>query len=166
MNDVNLHDMDPANVASPFREAEFSHYGGQKRKVYYNDGEEPFPEGKLIVSRTDTNGFITNFNRAFLDMSGYEADELMGAPHCILRHPDIPAAAYKDLWDTLKAGKKWRGYLKNLRKDGRFYSVFAVVIPNVRDGKVIGYASVRRKPSPAKMEEALKRYASMHSEGV
>lgn len=166
MSDVNLHEMDPANVAEPYSETQFTHFDGRTRKVYYNDDEVPFPEGKLIVSRTDTNGLITHFNQAFMDMSGYDSDELMGAPHYILRHPDMPAAAYADMWNTLQAGNKWSGYVKNLRKDGRFYCVFAVIIPNVRDGKVVGYASVRRKPSRTKMDEALKNYASMQSQGV
>ncbi len=126
-----------------------------------NDKEVPYPEGKLIVSRTDTNGVITHCNQAFVDMSGFEEDELIGQPHYILRHPDMPAAAFKDLWETIQSGKKWKGYVKNLRKDGKYYWVYAVVVPNVRDGKVIGYASVRRKPSKTKITECIALYKSM-----
>jgi len=99
------------------------------------------------VSRTDVNGVITQANKSFIEMSGFEEAELIGAPHYILRHPDMPPAACKDLWDTVAAGNKWHGYVKNLRKDGAFYWVYATVIPNVRQGKVVGYTSVRRKPS-------------------
>ena len=73
----------------------------------------------------------------------------------------MPAVAFKDLWDTVNAGKKWHGYVKNLRKDGAYYWVYATVIPNVRKGKVVGFTSVRRKPSRKKVEESDKLYASL-----
>ena len=94
-------------------------------------------------------------------MSGFSEEELIGQPHSILRHPDMPAVAFKDLWDTVNAGKKWHGYVKNLRKDGAYYWVYATVIPNVRKGKVVGFTSVRRKPSRKKVEESDKLYASL-----
>ncbi len=140
-------------------------YHDQSSKIReVNDEEVPYPEGKLIVSRTDTSGVITHCNQAFVDMSGFEEDELIGQPHYILRHPDMPAAAFKDLWETIQSGKKWKGYVKNLRKDGKYYWVYAVVVPNVRDGKVIGYASVRRKPSKTKINECIGLYKSMLAE--
>ena len=140
-------------------------YHDQSSKIReVNDEEVPYPEGKLIVSRTDTSGVITHCNQAFVDMSGFEEDELIGQPHYILRHPDMPAAAFKDLWETIQSGKKWKGYVKNLRKDGKYYWVYAVVVPNVRDGKVIGYASVRRKPSKTKINECIALYKSMLAE--
>ncbi len=129
-----------------------------------SDEEVPYPEGKLIVSRTDTKGVITHCNQSFVDMSGFEESEIIGQPHYILRHPDMPAAAFKDLWDTIQSGKKWKGYVKNLRKDGRYYWVYAVVVPNVRKGKVIGYASVRRKPSRTKINECISLYKTMLAE--
>ncbi len=129
-----------------------------------SDEEVPYPEGKLIVSRTDTSGKITHCNQSFVDMSGFEENELIGQPHYILRHPDMPAAAFKDLWDTLKAGNKWKGYVKNLRKDGKYYWVYAVVVPNIRNGKVVGYASVRRKPSRTKVNECIALYKTMLAE--
>ncbi len=128
------------------------------------DEEVPFPEGKLIVSRTDTKGNITHCNQAFVEMSGFEMGELIGKPHHILRHPDMPSVAFKDLWDTVSQGTKWRGYVKNLRKDGTFYWVYAVVVPNVRDGKVVGFASVRRKPSRTKVNESAELYKTMLAE--
>jgi aerotaxis receptor len=130
------------------------------------DQEVPYPDGKLIVSRTDTAGLITHANQAFVDMSGYSREELIGEPHCILRHPDMPAAAFKDLWDTVGRGAKWQGYVKNLRKDGCHYWVFATAIPNVRDGKIVGYTSVRRKPSRTKINACIDLYARMRAEEV
>lgn len=96
-------------------------------------------------------------------LSGWEREELLGQPHSILRHPDIPAAAFADLWQTIKRGEKWRGYVKNLRKDGGFYWVYATVIPNIRKGEIVGYTSVRRKPSRQKVEEAEKLYATLRA---
>jgi PAS domain S-box-containing protein len=98
-------------------------------------------------------------------MSGYTRDELIGAPHYILRHPDMPAAAFKDLWDTLTTGNRWHGYVKNLRKDGGYYWVYATVIPNVRNGRVVGYTSVRRKPSRQRVEECKRLYATLLRQG-
>lgn len=137
------------------------YFDGTSRRVYTLDEEVPFPEGHLIVSRTDTQGRITNANRIFVEMSGYSLDELIGQPHAILRHPDMPAAAFKDLWDTVEQGNKWHGYVKNLRKDGRYYWVFASVVPNVREGRILGYTSVRRKPSRRKIEEMTALYQTM-----
>jgi len=100
-------------------------------------------------------------NQAFVEMSGYSADELLGAPHHILRHPDMPAPAFGDLWDTVLAGEKWHGYVKNLRRDGGFYWVYATVIPNVRDGEIVSLTSVRRKPSRTKVEASQALYLTM-----
>lgn len=136
-------------------------FDGTTRKVYDTGVEHPFPDGKLIVSRTDLNGNITLVNEAFVAISGYGEDELIGKPQSILRHPDMPSAAYADLWATVKAGKKWHGYVKNLCKDGGHYWVYATVVPNVRRGEVVGYTSVRRKPSKSKVAEAIAQYATM-----
>lgn len=131
------------------------------RTVYTTDVETSFPDGCLITSRTDLNGIITHANEAFILMSGWSRDEIIGQPHHILRHPNMPKAAFDDLWQTVQRGKKWHGYVKNLRKDGGFYWVHATVIPNVRDGKIVGYTSVRRKPSRHKIEEMQKIYQDM-----
>ncbi|HIP73129.1 MAG TPA: PAS domain S-box protein [Anaerolineae bacterium] len=156
-----MQDMKMSDVVGRFREYDLTFYDGTSRKVFVTDIETPFPDGQLIVSRTDPEGIITHVNRAFVEMSGYSKEELINQPHYILRHPDMPRAAYKDLWDTVKAGEKWHGYVKNLRKDGGYYLVYATVIPNIRNGEVVGYTSVRRKPSRRKMEEALALYAQM-----
>lgn len=157
-----LKDMDPADIAGgPYKEAKLTYHDGASRTVRYTDVEVPFPEGRLIVSCTDVAGIITQANKAFVDMSGYAKEELIGQPHCILRHPDMPPAAFKGLWDTLARGEKWNGYVKNLRKDGAFYWVYATVIGNVRKGQLVGYTSVRRKPSRTRVEECMKLYPTL-----
>jgi aerotaxis receptor len=141
-----------------------TYYDGSARQTIIQDVETPYPEGRLIVSRTDTKGIITQCNQSFIDMSGYSEKELIGQPHSILRHPDMPKAAFKDLWDTLQSGKKWHGYVKNLCKDGTFYWVYATAIPNIRNGETVGYTSVRRKPSRKQVNACIKLYASMKKE--
>ena len=97
-------------------------------------------------------------------MSGYSKAELIGQPHHILRHPDMPAMAFKDLWTTIERGIKWHGYVKNLCKDGRYYWVFATVIPNVRNGTIVGYTSVRRKPSRTQVNACISLYARLKAQ--
>lgn len=138
-----------------------SYFDGTTRTVYDTGVEHPYPDGRLIVSRTDLSGKITHVNDAFVEISGYTEEELIGQPHCILRHPDMPSAAFADLWATVKSGNKWHGYVKNLCKDGGHYWVYATVVPNVRRGEVVGYTSVRRKPSRSKIEEAVALYQTM-----
>ena len=154
-------DMNPEDIVGGYKEATLSLYGYSSRKVFYTDIETPYPDGKLIVSTTNPEGIITHVNRAFVEMSGYTEEELIGMPHSILRHPDMPAAAFKDLWETIQRGEKWQGYVKNLRKDGGYYWVKATVIPNVRGDKVVGYTSVRRKPSRTKVDECIKLYPTL-----
>ncbi len=137
------------------------YYDSSSRETTIVDIEVPYPDGRLIVSRTDTQGVLTHCNQSFEEMSGYTKEELIGQPHYILRHPDMPKAAFKDLWDTVSSGNKWHGYVKNLRKDGTYYWVYATAIPNIRDGETIGYTSVRRKPSRKKVEECIALYAEM-----
>jgi aerotaxis receptor len=148
------------------REHTLRHYDGCERTVWVSDKEVPYPEGKLIVSRTDPTGIITHANQAFVEMSGYSHDELIGQPHYILRHPDMPAVAFAGLWETLARGEPWHGYVKNLRKDGAYYWVYASVVANVRGGKVVGYTSVRRKPSPTRVAECVTLYAKLRGEEV
>jgi len=158
---IPLPEMNASDMDGDFREADLTYHDGSTRHVLYTDKEIPYPDGRLIVSRTDVNGVITHTNQSFVDMSGFSEDELIGAPHCILRHPEMPAAAFDDLWKTVKGGGKWQGYVKNLRKDGAYYWVYATVIPNVRMGEVVGYTSVRRKPSRKRVEECIKLYSTL-----
>lgn len=156
-----MQNMDHAHIAGDAIEHVLTYADGSHRRVYVTLVETPYPHGKLIVSRTDTAGIITQCNQSFVDMSGYAMDELIGQPHSILRHPDMPAAAFRDLWDTVQAGRQWHGYVKNLRKDGGHYWVHAAVVPNIRDGKIVGYTSVRREPSRGHVEAAEAQYAEM-----
>lgn len=151
-------------IAEPAQATLLRHFGGAERRVVVIDREVPYPDGRLIVSRTDPAGVITHANEAFVEMSGYTRDELIGQPHCILRHPDMPAAAFQDLWDTLARGATWQGYVKNLRKDGAYYWVYATAIPNVRGGQVVGYTSVRRKPSRTRVNECIALYARLRAQ--
>ncbi|GEC96231.1 hypothetical protein ZRA01_23040 [Zoogloea ramigera] len=156
-----MKDMDPADIVGEAVEHVLTYTGGNTRRVYVTPIETPYPHGKLIVSRTDTRGIMTQCNPSFVDMSGYGEAELIGQPHCLLRHPDMPAAAFRDLWETVQAGRQWHGYVKNLRKDGGHYWVYATVVPNVRDGKIVGFTSVRREPSREKVAAAEAQYQEM-----
>ena len=153
--------MNPDDVVGDYEKSVLTLHGNIRRTVFYTEQEIPYPEGKLIVSRTDLTGVITHVNSSFVEMSGYTKDELIGAPHSILRHPAMPSAAFKDLWDTIRNQCKWQGYVKNLRKDGAYYWVKAVVIPNIRNGEVVGYTSVRRKPSRKKIEQSIDLYSTL-----
>ncbi len=156
-----ISDMNPEDIVGEYKEVTLDLYNSISRKILYTEIETPYPDGKLIVSSTTPEGIITHVNPAFVEMSGFTEEELIGAPHSILRHPDMPPAAFKDLWDTVGRGEKWQGYVKNLRKDGGYYWVKATVIPNVRKGKVVGYTSVRRKPSRTKVNECIKLYPTL-----
>ena len=139
-------------------ESRLMYTDGISRIVFTTHVEVPFPEGRLIVSCTDLKGILTHANDAFVELSGLEHDDLIGKPQHILRHPDMPKAAYKDLWNTIIEGKKWYGFVKNLRKDGSCYWVYATVVPNIRQGKIAGYTWVRRKPSRTRIEEMIPVY--------
>lgn len=122
------------------------------------DEEYVFPAHELLMSTTNPQGQITHCNAAFVHVSGYSMDELMGQPHNIVRHPDMPAAAFKDLWSTIGHGRAWSGLVKNRRKDGRYYWVRAYVTPIMEQGKPIGYMSVRVKPSEGEVRSAQALY--------
>ncbi len=159
-----MRDMQPQDIVGEGREYHWSYFAGTSRRLIVTDIETRFPTGELIVSQTDAAGIITMCNEAFVHMSGFSRDELLGAPHSILRHPDMPKAAFADLWNTVGEGKRWSGYVKNLRRDGGFYWVYATVIPKIRDGVVVGHTSVRREPSRDKVEELAAVYATMRAE--
>ena len=156
-----MQDMNPADIVGDCKETTLKYDDGSERKIYVSEIETSVADGQLIVSRTDPEGIITDVNQSFVEMSGYSKNELIGIPHYILRHPDMPAVAFKDLWETVIQNKKWHGYVKNLRKDGGFYWVYATVIANIRKGELVGYTSVRRKPSRAQVLEAQALYLTM-----
>ena len=110
-------------------------------------------ENDFIVSKTDTKGRITYGNEVFIKMSGYSEKELLGAPHSILRHKDMPKVVFKLLWNQIKANKPINAYVKNLTKQGDFYWVFANVTASINQKQnILGYYSVRRKPSKKALE--------------
>jgi len=128
--------------------------------------ETEVPEDELIISRTDLKGIITYANETFASISGYTPEELVGQPHNILRHPDMPKSAFRHLWETLKAGKAWEGYIKNRRKDDGYYWVYARVSGVYKDGKLIEYKSLRSHIPRNKRDEMQNVYDMMRqSEG-
>lgn len=109
--------------------------------------ERTWREDDVIVSKTDLKGRITYANRTFLEVSGYSEAELLGKPHSIIRHPDMPRCVFKLLWDTIESGNEIFAYVKNMAKNGDFYWVFAHVTPTFdARGQIIGYHSNRRLP--------------------
>ncbi len=119
--------------------------------------EYTFQKG-LIISSTDINGVITYANRKFCEISGYTKDELIGLNHNIVRHPDMPKAIFKELWDTILDGKEWSGIIKNLRKDGKYYWVYSHITPLVTNGKPSGFTAARRPASETEIEESIPNY--------
>ncbi|NML18699.1 methyl-accepting chemotaxis protein [Azohydromonas caseinilytica] len=118
-------------------------------------------EGTTLVSTTDLKSLITYCNPAFIKVSGYQREELLGQPHNMIRHPDVPAEAFRDLWATLAEGLPWTGLVKNRCKNGDHYWVRANVTPVVEDGRTVGYMSVRVKPSREEVAGAEALYAEM-----
>ncbi|MDO9366215.1 MAG: methyl-accepting chemotaxis protein [Methylotenera sp.] len=117
-----------------------------------------FDDADIIMTRTDLKGIITHANQEFIKVSGFSEAELVGHNHNIVRHPDMPAEAFNDLWRNLKAGRPWTGLVKNRTKAGDFYWVEANVAPIVERGAVTGYESVRRKPAQSQVEAAGNAY--------
>src|SRR5574343_1868900 len=113
---------------------------------------------QIIVSKTDLKGQITYINQTFLDISGFTEAELIGQPHNIVRHPDMPVEAYEDLWRDLKEGRPWTGLVKNRCKNGDYYWVLATATPIRENGQVVGYMSVRRKASAQQIQAAEEAY--------
>ncbi len=120
--------------------------------------ERHLPDGEFIVSKTDLKGRLTYVNRPFLEISGYTAEELLGQPHNVIRHPDMPPAAFEDLWRTLKAGQPWCGMVKNRCKNGDHYWVLANANPIWDQGQVVGYMSLRSRPSRQQVDVAERVY--------
>lgn len=125
--------------------------------------EFDYPAEHMLVSTTDTKGIITHCNHGFVAVSGYTYDELIGQNHNLVRHPDMLAAAFKDLWSTVGRGQPWTGMVKNRSKNGDHYWVQANVTPIMEDGKPRGYMSVRIKPSRQEIKAAESLYAQMNA---
>ena len=126
--------------------------------------EFDYPAEHMLVSMTDTKGIITHCNHAFVETSGFTYEELIGQPHNLVRHPDMPPEAYKDMWQTIGRGHPWTALVKNRRKDGDHYWVQANVTPILENGKPKGYMSVRIKPKRQDAQEAEALYAQMRAD--
>jgi aerotaxis receptor len=123
--------------------------------------EQTFPVSQRLISATDTTGKIIYCNDEFASISGYSRDELVGSPHNLVRHPDMPPAVFGLMWSYLKAGKSWMGIVKNRCKNGDFYWVSAYVTPIIENGRLTGYESVRVKPSREQIDRAQLLYARL-----
>ena len=123
-------------------------------------------EGATLVSTTDLKSRITYCNPGFIAVSGYEREELIGQPHNLIRHPDMPAEAFRDLWATLQSGQPWSALVKNRRKNGDHYWVRANVTPVLENGAAVGYMSVRTRPARDEVESADALYAAMRREAA
>ena len=127
------------------------------------DQEYTLHDEQYLISRTDARGRIIYANPAFVEVSGFSREELVGSAHNIVRHPDMPEEAFADLWRTIQRGDSWTGVVKNRRKDGGYYWVLANVTPIMERGETICYASVRVKPTREQVEAAEAVYARLRS---
>ncbi len=124
--------------------------------------EVSLTEDEFIVSKTDTRSHIIYINRVFMQISGFSEKELLTCPHRVIRHPEMPRAVFHILWQEIKSGKEFLGYVKNLCKDGSYYWVLAHVTPDWdAEGKVIAYYSVRRRPTRKAVSFMTELYARM-----
>ncbi len=121
--------------------------------------EYDFPGDATLMSTTDVQSHITYANAAFISVSGFDRDEILGQPHNMVRHPDMPVQAFADMWKTLKAGRSWTALVKNRRRNGDHYWVRANATPVVRSGQLTGYMSVRTKPGRDEVQQAEQLYA-------
>jgi aerotaxis receptor len=128
---------------------------------YNNSREIMLADNAFIVTETDSKGKILFANEEFCRVAEYEKDELIGQNHNLVRHPDMPKVAFKDLWETVKNGKVWNGYVKNKTKNGNFYWVFATVYPFINDDGEQCFISCRRKPPREKIEEMENYYKTL-----
>lgn len=115
----------------------------------------------MIVSETDSRGNIIYANADFCDIAGYSKEELIGKPHNYVRHPDMPRAAFKDLWDTIQKGNVWNGIVKNKTKDGGYYWVNATAYPSKNSKGELRYVSIRVKPTDEEVENAISLYKTL-----
>ena len=130
------------------------------------DREYVLHAGQTVVSKTDLQGNITYINQDFIDISGFSAEELIGAPQNIVRHPDMPAEAFADFWRTIKSGKAWTGMVKNRCKNGDYYWVEANAAPMLENGQMVGYTSIRVKPSREQVAAAEQAYQAIKQGGT
>ncbi len=137
-----------------------------KNNLPVTQHEHPLIRGALLVSKTDLKGVITYANDAFVEISGFSREELIGKSHNIVRHPDMPPQAFKWLWNTLSEGLPWRGIVKNRCKNGDYYWVKALISPIKSADKVVGYLSVRSVPSRHEITQAETLYRKLNESGA
>lgn len=132
-------------------------------RVFRIEGSDEwsFEDSAFILSETDARGLITYVNETFCTIANYKKEELLGMPHNIVRHPDMPKAAFKMLWDAIQSKGFWTGIVKNQRSDGGYYWVFATVLRQYRNGEPY-YFSLRTKPSQVAIKTAQELYATLH----
>tara|TARA_R110002095_G_scaffold144332_1_gene124794 strand:- start:224 stop:1792 length:1569 start_codon:yes stop_codon:yes gene_type:complete len=134
-----------------------------KTNLPVSQKEKSYPSDYSILSTTDLKGTLTYANSEFLEVAGFNLDELTGKNHNAVRHPDMPPAAYQDLWNTLKAGNSWMGIVKNRCKNGDHYWVDAYITPIKKNGSVVEYQSVRFQPKREHVERAEKTYQMINA---
>ncbi len=134
-----------------------------KRNLPITNVEKTFGDDANILSTTDLKGAVTYVNPDFIEISGFDKDELIGKNHNTVRHPDMPPAAFEDLWKTVKSGRSWMGLVKNRCKNGDHYWVNAYVTPIIKDGKTVEYQSIRSKATPEEIEHAERLYARINA---
>lgn len=143
-------------------------FSGPARTVRTNlpvtQREHPFPSGQTVVSITDLKGRITHCNEVFIELSGFTREELLGQPHNLVRHPDVPEEAFRDLWATLEEGLPWTGVVKNRRKNGDHYWVVANATPLMEGERPVAYLSVRTEATRAQIELFEGLFAVMRAE--
>ena len=132
-----------------------------RKNLPVTDKIHDYPAHLTLISITDIKGRITYCNNDFIEVSGYTKEELLGQPHNLLRHPDMPEEAFRDFWETIQAGKLWSALIKNRRKNGDAYWVRANATPLRINGKIVGYLSVRTLPEAVEIEAAERLYATM-----
>ena len=123
-----------------------------------SEAEYVLTDDDILISATDPKGIITFANNRFYEIAEYEAGELVGRPHNVIRHPDMPKTAFADLWSVIQAGKTWQGYVKNRSKTGRGYWVKASVFPCFEQERIVGYISIRTKPDRTRIIQAIDAY--------
>jgi PAS domain S-box-containing protein len=128
------------------------------------DIEVPF-DGGVMITETDTAGIITYANRKFRELTGYTKEQLIGSPHNINRHPDMPKAAFKGMWETIKSGKYWEGFVKNMTNEGKHYYVIVFIKPKLDEaGNIIGYIAGRKIPDKDLLRRAFAQYKDMKND--
>jgi aerotaxis receptor len=141
----------------PWKEFKMRHNKSVTQREYR------FPTTDRLISGTDAKGNISYCNTAFIEVSGYTKEELIGRPHNMIRHPDMPSAVFKEMWQTISAGHVWMGLVKNRRKDGDHYWVSAFITPVFEASKVVGYESVRIVPLEDEKSRAESAYARLRA---